>query len=117
MSSDFTTFKHRFREIVTSEDEIRAVVGYPPQRSMAKVINSIDEYSKRFIAHAPFVFIASAGADGSIDISPKGDPAGFVRVIDQKTRMQTWLNRSKRFKPSSKEVIASGCIKSSGISR
>jgi PPOX class probable FMN-dependent enzyme len=85
VSSDFTTFKHRFREIVTSEDEIRAVVGYPPQRSMAKVINSIDEYSKRFIAHAPFVFIASAGADGSIDISPKGDPAGFVRVIDQKT--------------------------------
>lgn len=85
MSSDFTTFKHRFREIVISEDEIRAVVGYPPQRSMAKVINSIDEYSKRFIAHAPFVFIASAGADGSIDISPKGDPAGFVRVIDQKT--------------------------------
>jgi uncharacterized protein len=61
------------------------VVGSPPQRSMAKVINSIDEYSKRFIAHAPFVFIASAGADGSIDISPKGDPAGFVRVIDQKT--------------------------------
>jgi PPOX class probable FMN-dependent enzyme len=85
VSSDFTTFKHRFREIVISEDEIRAVVGYPPQRSMAKVINSIDEYSKRFIAHAPFVFIASAGADGSIDISPKGDPAGFVRVIDQKT--------------------------------
>ena len=83
MSNDFTKFKERFREIVTSEDEIRAVVGQPV--SSAKVVHSIDEHSRRFIAHAPFVFIASAGLDGSIDISPKGDPAGFVKVIDHET--------------------------------
>src|SRR5262245_42673378 len=77
--------RQRFREIVTSEEEIRDVVGHPPQRSAAKAVHSIDDHSRRFIAHAPFVFIASAGMDGSIDISPKGDPAGFVKVIDRKT--------------------------------
>src|SRR5262245_48810495 len=77
--------RQRFREIVTSEEEIRDVVGHPPQRSAAKAVHSIDDHSRRFIAHAPFVFIASAGMDGSIDVSPKGDPAGFVRVIDHKT--------------------------------
>jgi PPOX class probable FMN-dependent enzyme len=85
VSGELTKLKQRFREIVTSEEEIRDVVGHPPQRSAAKVIHSIDEHCRRFIAHAPFVFIASAGADGSIDVSPKGDPAGFVKVIDSKT--------------------------------
>jgi PPOX class probable FMN-dependent enzyme len=45
----------------------------------------IDEHTRRFIAHAPFVFIASAGANGMLDISPKGDPAGFVQVLDETT--------------------------------
>ena len=75
----------QFRDVVTSEDELRAVVGQPPHRSAAKVIHIIDEYARQFIAHAPFVFVASAGIDGTIDVSPKGDPAGFVKVLDDKT--------------------------------
>lgn len=75
----------RFRDIVTSEEQLRVVVGEPPNRSMAKVVHIIDDYSRQFIAHAPFVFVASAGSDGTMDISPKGDPAGFVKVLDDKT--------------------------------
>src|SRR5262245_43473980 len=75
----------RFRDIVTSEEELRAVVGEPPNRSMAKVVHTIDEHSRKFIAHAPFVFVASAGSDGAMDVSPKGDPAGFVKVLDERT--------------------------------
>jgi PPOX class probable FMN-dependent enzyme len=45
----------------------------------------IDEHVRSFIAHAPFVFVASAGADGMLDVSPKGDPAGFVKVLDERT--------------------------------
>ena len=41
--------------------------------------------SRRFIAAAPFVFIASAAEDGTADVSPKGDPPGFVRVLDERT--------------------------------
>jgi PPOX class probable FMN-dependent enzyme len=85
MITEISSLRHRFRDVVTSEDDLRAVVGQPPQRSVAKVIHIIDEYSRRFIAHAPFVFVASAGATGMIDVSPKGDPEGFAKVLDERT--------------------------------
>src|SRR5688572_30663713 len=75
----------RFRDVVASEDELRAVVGQPTARAVAKVVRIIDEHARRFIAHAPFVFVASAGADGRLDVSPKGDPPGFVKVLDDRT--------------------------------
>jgi PPOX class probable FMN-dependent enzyme len=82
---DVTGLKRRFSEVVADEGDIRAVVGQPPERSVAKVIDRIDEYARQFIARAPFVFVASAGADGTIDVSPKGDPPGFVKVLDERT--------------------------------
>src|ERR671910_912474 len=85
MSSDSTIVRHRFRDIVTSEEELRGVVGHPPKRSVDKIVRVIDEHSRRFIARAPFVFVASAGPRGMLDVSPKGDPAGFVKVIDDRT--------------------------------
>lgn len=42
-------------------------------------------FCRRFIAACPFVIVASRGADGRIDVSPKGDPPGFVAVLDEKT--------------------------------
>ena len=85
MPNDSAILRHRFHDIVTSEEELRAVVGHPPKRSVDKVVRIIDEHSRRFIAQAPFVFVASAGPQGMLDISPKGDPAGFVKVIDDRT--------------------------------
>jgi PPOX class probable FMN-dependent enzyme len=84
MAND-STLKHRFFDVVTSVEELCAVVGHPSQRAIAKVVRVIDDYSRRFIAHAPFAFVASSGADGMMDISPKGDPAGFVKVLDERT--------------------------------
>jgi PPOX class probable FMN-dependent enzyme len=75
----------RFRDIVKSEAELRAVVGSSPPHSVAKVITSLDLVARTFIENSRFVFIASAGEDGHIDISPKGDPAGFVQVLDDNT--------------------------------
>ena len=80
-----TELSARFRDVITSEAEVRAVTGDPHQRSLAKVVRAIDEHSRRFIAAAPFVFIASTNDDGTTDISPKGDPAGFVKVLDERT--------------------------------
>jgi PPOX class probable FMN-dependent enzyme len=82
---DATDLRRRFRDVVTSAKELRSVVGYPHDRAVAKVVRIIDEHARRFIAHAPFAFIASAGADGTVDISPKGDPPGFVKVLDDRT--------------------------------
>ena len=67
---DVTGLKRRFSEVVDDEGDIRAVVGQPPARSVAKVIDRIDGYARRFIARAPFVFVASAGADGTVELVP-----------------------------------------------
>lgn len=75
----------RFGDVITSEEDLRLVVGHAPQRAVDKVVRVIDEHSRSFIAHAPFVFVASAGTGGMLDVSPKGDPAGFVKVLDEKT--------------------------------
>jgi PPOX class probable FMN-dependent enzyme len=82
---DGSNLRHRFRDVVTSEDQLRVVLGPPTERSVAKVVRVIDDHACRFIAHAPFVFLASVGPDGMLDISPKGDPAGFVKVLDDRT--------------------------------
>jgi predicted pyridoxine 5'-phosphate oxidase superfamily flavin-nucleotide-binding protein len=85
MPNELAELKRRFCDVVTSEVELRAIVGQPPQRAIGKEMSFVDDVSRRFIAHAPFVFVASSGEQGVIDISPKGDPAGFVEVLDEHT--------------------------------
>lgn len=68
--------------IIADEDELARHIGTPPQKVLAKVTDRLDELSQTFIARSPFCLIATAGADGHIDISPKGDPPGFARVLD-----------------------------------
>jgi PPOX class probable FMN-dependent enzyme len=50
-----------------------------------KVSDHINDVARQFISHAPFVIVASKASGGLIDVSPKGDPAGFVEVYDDKT--------------------------------
>jgi uncharacterized protein len=83
--AEISELRARFREVVSTEDELRAVVGEPPRHSIAKVVTAIDHVARTFIEHAPFAFVASAGDSGLLDISPKGDPAGFVKVLDDHT--------------------------------
>ena len=59
--------------------------GEPSLIYLGGTFSSIDGHARQFIAHAPFVFVASAGKDGMIDVSPKGDPAGFVKVLNDRT--------------------------------
>jgi hypothetical protein len=75
----------RFTEIVTTESQFRAVIGHPSHRVLRKHIARLDEHCRAFIARSPFLLLASADAAGNMDVSPKGDPAGFVRVLDDTT--------------------------------
>ncbi len=75
----------QFSEIVTTESQIRAVIGHPSHRVATKAAAVLDDHCRRFIANSPFVLIASCDADGNMDVSPKGDPAGFVHVLDAST--------------------------------
>ena len=85
MQSEFSGLKNRFRDVVTSEEQLREVVGVPPRRAIDKVVRTIDEHSRCFIGHSPFILVASAETAGCLDISPRGDPAGFVKVLDDRT--------------------------------
>jgi uncharacterized protein len=70
---------------VTSEAELRELLGTPLPRSLAKERTSLHERDKQWLAASPFCLIATSGADGSCDVSPKGDPPGFTRVVDDRT--------------------------------
>jgi PPOX class probable FMN-dependent enzyme len=72
-----------FRDAVTSEEELRALVGKPSELAIRKEIAYLDAHCRAFIARSPFVLIATSGASGRADVSPKGDPPGFVQVLDE----------------------------------
>jgi len=75
----------RFGEVVKTRKRLRELNKLPSHRASSKVIDRIDDICRRFIAACPFVIVASRGADGRLDLSPKGDPPGFVAVLDEKT--------------------------------
>src|ERR1700744_6761609 len=60
--------------------------GDPPAESVsAKIADRVNEVTRRFIDASPFVCVATSRPDGGLDVSPKGDPAGFVHVLDDRT--------------------------------
>jgi PPOX class probable FMN-dependent enzyme len=67
---------------ITSLEQLRELYPPPRQRSLDKELDRIDDHCRRFIALAPFVLVASADGSGACDVSPKGGPPGFVRVLD-----------------------------------
>ena len=73
-----------FKDVVTSKDELKRLVGEPSERAVKKDIARLDEHARSFIAASPFVLMATAAAEGRCDVSPKGDAPGFVRVLDDR---------------------------------
>jgi PPOX class probable FMN-dependent enzyme len=67
-------------------EQLEALYGQPVPRSLIKEIDHISDHYRAFIEKSPFVVLASIGTEG-LDCSPRGDPAGFVRVADPKTVM------------------------------
>lgn len=74
-----------FDETIDSHARLRAL--FPPvhPRAAVKTIDHIDPICRRYIAASPFLVMATRGADGRLDVSPKGDAPGFVRVLDEHT--------------------------------
>ena len=71
-----------FRHVVTSERELRDILGSPSERAVKKDIAGLDEHGRAFIARSPFLLLATSSATGRCDVSPKGDAPGFARVLD-----------------------------------
>lgn len=75
----------RFDDVIETRDQLRAILPEPSELVTRKVLTELDKHCGVFIQRAPFVLIGSADANGNVDVSPKGDPIGFVRIIDSKT--------------------------------
>jgi PPOX class probable FMN-dependent enzyme len=72
--------------IVTTEAELEALYGLPSGAAVFKEIDHISDHYRRFVEVSPFVIVATSGP-GGLDCTPRGDPAGFVRVVDRHTVM------------------------------
>lgn len=68
-----------------TEAELRALIGEPAPLVCAKITDRIDALTRQFIERSPLVVLATADAQGTCDVSPRGDPAGFVRILDERT--------------------------------
>ena len=69
---------------ITTQEQLDALYGTPVEAAIAKEIDYICDHYRAFIDKAPFVVVATVGPEG-LDCSPRGDPAGFVRVRDKHT--------------------------------
>ncbi len=70
---------------VTTVDELQAINGVPKESTRTKDTAFVTPLMEAFIARSPFFLVATSNADGSCDVSPKGDPPGAVRVLDSRT--------------------------------
>jgi uncharacterized protein len=70
---------------ITDEAELRAIVGSPTDLVVSKISDRLNELTRQFIEHSPFVCVATKMPGGGIDVSPRGDPPAFVRILDDRT--------------------------------
>ncbi|WP_433284632.1 pyridoxamine 5'-phosphate oxidase family protein [Micromonospora sp. CA-244673] len=70
---------------ITSPEELAELLGAPTPRARDKERTKLHQRDREWLAASPFCLVATAGADGSCDVSPKGDPAGFTLVLDETT--------------------------------
>lgn len=76
----------QFSDVIRSEAELRSVMGNPVNPAVVeKTLSRLDRHCIAFIERSPFVLVSSADAHGRMDISPKGDAPGFVKVLDETT--------------------------------
>ena len=74
-----------FTDVITTKAQLRDAIGFPAARVQRKIISALDTHCRTFIARSPYLLVASTDEKGHMDVSPKGDPPGFVQVLDDTT--------------------------------
>lgn len=72
-------------ETVDTVEELRALIGDPVPLVISKVVARLNPLTRRFIECSPFLCLATSDRNGHCDVSPRGDPRGFVRILDDQT--------------------------------
>jgi len=70
---------------IADETALRDLLGEPADVVRSKVADRLTALTRQFVDRSPFVLLATSAPDGSCDVSPRGDPPGFVRVLDERT--------------------------------
>ena len=70
---------------IANGGDLRETYRPPAPRAAQKVLDRLDEHCRNFIALSPFCVLSTSNAGGQPDASPRGDPPGFVRVLDERT--------------------------------
>ncbi|MFL5823824.1 MAG: MSMEG_1061 family FMN-dependent PPOX-type flavoprotein [Solirubrobacteraceae bacterium] len=70
---------------IREETQLRELIGWPLDLTADKISDRLNELTSQFIERSPFVCVATARPDGGLDVSPRGDPPGFIRVLDHRT--------------------------------
>src|SRR5690242_20946208 len=67
------------------EMQLRELLGEPAKLIREKIADRLNPLTRQFVERSPFVVVATGRPDGGLDVSPRGDPAGFVRILDERT--------------------------------
>jgi uncharacterized protein len=70
---------------ITTQDELREIVPQPLAAAAGKTRKELHDLDREWLAASPFCLIATSAEDGTCDVSPKGDPAGFTKILDATT--------------------------------
>jgi PPOX class probable FMN-dependent enzyme len=70
---------------IAAMEKLRDKLGEVSELASGKTLPKLDKYARAYIARSPFLCIGTADANGNADVSPRGDPPGFVRIIDDET--------------------------------
>lgn len=70
---------------LTSAADLRRIIAEPRSTTRSKILDALDEQSIDFLKRCPFALVGTTAEDGTIEVSPKGDEPGFIRVEDPKT--------------------------------
>ena len=70
---------------IRDEGVLREVIGTPTELVLTKIADRLNALTRQFVERSPFVCVATARPDGGLDVSPRGDTPGFVRILDERT--------------------------------
>lgn len=70
---------------IETEDQLRDIYGYAKNRAKDKLLTALEKHSINFIEHSPFLTISTYSSSGSVDCSPRGGTAGFVKILNENT--------------------------------
>ena len=103
--SDHPPFTHTLDDVAQLTDLYRA----PGGAAVAKEADRLDDACRGFIARSPFLVIGTSSADGRLDVSPRGGPPGFVKVLDDHRLAIPDLNGNNRL-DSIRNIIEQGQV-------